>query len=75
MLGKKRKIEPWDFEILRVVGKGTFGKVFQVKKSNEDENGEHGDGIYVMKVVRETEFAEEEGGGQSLSRKRDKRQK
>lgn len=37
-----------DFEILRVVGKGAFGKVFMVRK--KDYSG--GDGIYAMKVMR-----------------------
>ncbi|GMN45764.1 hypothetical protein TIFTF001_014958 [Ficus carica] len=47
----ERKIGPWDFEILRMVGRGAFGKVFQVskKKSSEDDGG---DGIYAMKVMR-----------------------
>lgn len=48
------KIGPGDFEILRVVGKGAFGKVFQVRKKKcngcDGENG--GDGIYAMKVMR-----------------------
>lgn len=48
------KIGPGDFEILRVVGKGAFGKVFQVRKKEcnhcDGENG--GDGIYAMKVMR-----------------------
>ncbi|XP_062116379.1 serine/threonine-protein kinase AtPK1/AtPK6-like [Humulus lupulus] len=48
------KIGPGDFEIMRVVGKGAFGKVFQVRKKNccnGDGNG-GGDGIYAMKVMR-----------------------
>lgn len=50
------KIGPADFEILRVIGKGAFGKVFQVRK--KDGNGEInggegiGDGILAMKVMR-----------------------
>ncbi|CAK9141414.1 unnamed protein product [Ilex paraguariensis] len=43
------KIGPVDFEILRVIGKGAFGKVFQVRK--KDWNG-IGDGIFAMKVMR-----------------------
>ncbi|GFZ17499.1 serine/threonine protein kinase 2 [Actinidia rufa] len=45
-----RKIGPGDFEILRVVGKGAFGKVFQVRKRDGDGMG--GDGIFAMKVMR-----------------------
>ncbi|KAM5570598.1 serine/threonine-protein kinase [Rosa sericea] len=46
-----RKFGPSDFEILRVVGKGAFGKVFQVRKKSS--NGEEdGDGLYAMKVMR-----------------------
>lgn len=44
------RIGPGDFEILRVVGQGAFGKVFQVRKKN-DGDGE-GDGIYAMKVMK-----------------------
>lgn len=36
-----------DFEILKVIGKGSFGKVFQVKKVGEDE-------IYAMKVLNKS---------------------
>lgn len=44
------KIGPGDFEILRVVGQGAFGKVFQVRKKGSDCGD--GDGIYAMKVMR-----------------------
>ncbi|KAK3031755.1 hypothetical protein RJ639_036635 [Escallonia herrerae] len=44
------KIGPGDFEILRVIGKGSFGKVFQVIR--KDRSGAHGDGILAMKVMR-----------------------
>lgn len=45
-----KKIGPNDFEILRVVGQGAFGKVFQVCKKGK--NGVNGDGIFAMKVMR-----------------------
>lgn len=47
------KIGVGDFDILRVVGKGAFGKVFLVrKKGNCKGNGSNNDGIYAMKVMR-----------------------
>lgn len=49
--GHLKRIGPEDFEILRVIGKGAFGKVFQVRM--KDGSGmERGDGIYAMKVMR-----------------------
>ncbi|XP_038687797.1 serine/threonine-protein kinase AtPK2/AtPK19-like [Tripterygium wilfordii] len=42
------KIGVGDFEILRVVGQGAFGKVFQVRKKGDRDD----DGIYAMKVMR-----------------------
>ncbi|KAI3726927.1 hypothetical protein L1987_66734 [Smallanthus sonchifolius] len=48
------KIGPGDFEIMRVIGKGSFGKVFQVRRKdiNGDGEGVIGDGIFAMKVMR-----------------------
>ncbi|XP_004299621.1 PREDICTED: serine/threonine-protein kinase AtPK2/AtPK19-like [Fragaria vesca subsp. vesca] len=46
-----RKFGPSDFEILRVVGRGAFGKVFQVRKKRCDGE-EDGDGLYAMKVMK-----------------------
>ncbi|XP_059443218.1 serine/threonine-protein kinase AtPK2/AtPK19-like [Corylus avellana] len=53
------KFGPGDFEILRIVGQGAFGKVFQVvrKRASAPNNGERkeegdDDGIYAMKVMR-----------------------
>lgn len=43
------KIGPGDFEILRMIGKGSFGKVFQVRMKGY---GGEGDGILAMKVMR-----------------------
>lgn len=40
----KRHYGPNDFEILRLLGKGTFGQVFQVRKSDSKR-------IYAMKVL------------------------
>eukprot|EP00252_Welwitschia_mirabilis_P013578 TRINITY_DN2984_c0_g1_i1.p1 TRINITY_DN2984_c0_g1~~TRINITY_DN2984_c0_g1_i1.p1 ORF type:complete len:476 (+),score=78.03 TRINITY_DN2984_c0_g1_i1:525-1952(+) len=42
---KGDKLGPQDFELLRVVGQGAFGKVFQVRRKGTDE-------IYAMKVMR-----------------------
>lgn len=45
-----KKIGPGDFEILRVIGKGAFGKVFQVRMNRGAFI--NGDGIFAMKVMR-----------------------
>lgn len=45
-----KKIGPGDFEILRVIGKGAFGKVFQVRMNRGVVI--NGDGIFAMKVMR-----------------------
>lgn len=61
-----RRIGTRDFEILRVIGKGAFGKVFQVRMKKGSSNGisdnggndddgdgdGDGDGIFAMKVMR-----------------------
>ncbi|EJS43528.1 sch9p [Saccharomyces arboricola H-6] len=41
---KKRHYGPQDFEVLRLLGKGTFGQVYQVKKKDTQR-------IYAMKVL------------------------
>jgi len=41
----KKKISKDDFELLTVIGKGSFGKVLQVKKKDDGK-------IYAMKVLR-----------------------
>jgi len=42
------KVSKDDFELLSVIGKGSFGKVFQVKKKSNPSQGQ----IYAMKVLR-----------------------
>ncbi|KAK9684640.1 hypothetical protein RND81_10G222100 [Saponaria officinalis] len=61
------KVGPEDFEIIRVIGKGAFGKVFLVRKKGDDDDDDdddhdhdHGDddddddsdGLFAMKVMR-----------------------
>ncbi|QLL32478.1 hypothetical protein HG536_0C06470 [Torulaspora globosa] len=41
---KKRQYGPQDFEVLRLLGKGTFGQVYQVRKKDSKR-------IYAMKVL------------------------
>ncbi|KIM25943.1 hypothetical protein M408DRAFT_25836 [Serendipita vermifera MAFF 305830] len=45
----KRSLTPRDFEILKLVGKGTFGRVFQVRKKDTKR-------IYAMKVLSKKEI-------------------
>ncbi|KAL2244009.1 UNVERIFIED_CONTAM: Serine/threonine-protein kinase AtPK2/AtPK19 [Sesamum indicum] len=47
-----KKVGPADFEIMRVIGKGAFGKVFQVRMKGRSGGGGDGDGIFAMKVMR-----------------------
>lgn len=47
------KVGPHDFEILRVVGQGAFGKVFQVRYKRTDE-------VYAMKVMRKEKILAKE---------------
>uniref|UniRef100_A0A914DK56 Ribosomal protein S6 kinase n=1 Tax=Acrobeloides nanus TaxID=290746 RepID=A0A914DK56_9BILA len=42
------KIGPEDFELLRVLGKGGYGKVFQVRKTSGQDKGK----IFAMKVLK-----------------------
>ncbi|GAB2289562.1 hypothetical protein Dimus_023872 [Dionaea muscipula] len=49
--GERMKLGPENFEILRLVGKGAFGKVFLVRKKVSFGVGD-GDGIFAMKVMR-----------------------
>merc|ERR1712137_790608 len=43
--GNDKKVSKDDFELLKVIGKGSFGKVMQVKKKDDGQ-------IYAMKVLR-----------------------
>ncbi|KAL2632205.1 hypothetical protein R1flu_016891 [Riccia fluitans] len=45
------KLGPQDFELLRVVGRGAFGKVYQVRKKGTDE-------IFAMKVMKKQVIVE-----------------
>ena len=45
----KRALTPRDFEFLKLIGRGTFGKVFQVRKKNTKR-------IYAMKVLSKKEI-------------------
>ncbi|KAK3097834.1 hypothetical protein FSP39_013613 [Pinctada imbricata] len=42
------KVEPKDFELLKVLGQGSFGKVFLVRKIS----GKDGGSLYAMKVLK-----------------------
>lgn len=42
------RISPHDFQLLKVLGKGGYGKVFQVKKLFASRQGE----IFAMKVLK-----------------------
>ncbi|KAF9263639.1 kinase-like protein [Marasmius fiardii PR-910] len=45
----KRAVTPRDFEFLKLIGRGTFGKVFQVRKKDTKR-------IYAMKVLSKKEI-------------------
>ncbi|XAR50116.1 Non-specific serine/threonine protein kinase [Bertholletia excelsa] len=51
VVAEDRKIGPADFEILRVIGKGAFGKVFLVRKKDGSGIGSS-DELFAMKVMR-----------------------
>ncbi|XP_078448550.1 serine/threonine-protein kinase AtPK2/AtPK19-like [Wolffia australiana] len=52
--GEPSKLGPSDFEILSLVGRGAFGKVFLVRKKGRGsgDGGEDGMEIFAMKVMR-----------------------
>lgn len=45
LLNSTTKISKDDFKIIKVIGRGTFGKVFMVKKKDNDM-------VYAMKVLK-----------------------
>jgi ribosomal protein S6 kinase beta len=47
------KVGPIDFDLLKVLGKGGYGKVFQVKK----KDGHDKDKLYAMKVLKKATIA------------------
>jgi serine/threonine protein kinase len=49
MAQTKRALTPRDFEFLKLIGRGTFGKVFQVRKKDTKR-------IYAMKVLSKKEI-------------------
>ena len=46
--GSIPKADPGQFELLKVLGQGSFGKVFLVKKITGDDAGR----LYAMKVLK-----------------------
>ena len=53
--GNTGKLCPEDFELLRVVGQGAFGKVFQVRKKDTGE-------VFAMKVMKKDRVLEKDHG-------------
>ncbi|CAC5402587.1 RPS6KB [Mytilus coruscus] len=49
----QNKTGPQDFELLKVLGKGGYGKVFQVRKISGSDNGK----IFAMKVLKKASIA------------------
>ncbi|GAU32859.1 hypothetical protein TSUD_209270 [Trifolium subterraneum] len=47
----QRKFGPSDFQILKVIGQGAFGKVFMVRRKGSSDNND-GNEIFAMKVMR-----------------------
>ncbi len=46
------RISPHDFQLLKVLGKGGYGKVFQVRKLSGSHQGE----IFAMKVLKKATY-------------------
>jgi serine/threonine protein kinase len=57
---EKRSLMPADFEILQVLGKGSFGKVYQVKKTDTGR-------IYAMKVLYKKDIIERQEVAHTMS--------
>ncbi|KAL5537753.1 hypothetical protein UlMin_044666 [Ulmus minor] len=51
LVSEDQNVGPEDFEVLKVVGQGAFGKVFQVRRVGTSE-------IYAMKVMRKDKIME-----------------
>ncbi|PWN45581.1 kinase-like protein [Ceraceosorus guamensis] len=49
-ISSKKRLTPSDFEYLKLIGRGTFGRVFQVRKKDTKR-------IYAMKVLSKREIA------------------
>ncbi|XP_058762423.1 serine/threonine-protein kinase AtPK2/AtPK19-like [Vicia villosa] len=47
----QHKFGPSDFQILKVIGQGAFGKVFMVRRKGDSDSPD-ADGIFAMKVMR-----------------------
>ncbi len=50
LLTPTQKISKEDFKIIKVIGRGTFGKVFMVKKKDNNL-------VYAMKVLKKQQVA------------------
>uniref|UniRef100_A0A452GFM1 Protein kinase domain-containing protein n=1 Tax=Gopherus agassizii TaxID=38772 RepID=A0A452GFM1_9SAUR len=51
------KADPSQFELLKVLGQGSFGKVFLVRKITPPDNGH----LYAMKVLKKATLKGEKG--------------
>jgi serine/threonine protein kinase len=49
LIDKKNKLNVNDFVIIKLIGKGSYGKVFLVRRNNTDE-------VYAMKVLKKKEM-------------------
>ena len=52
----QERVKPEDFELMKLIGKGGFGKVYQVKKINGSNTGS----IFAMKVLKKAKIVMEE---------------